>query len=683
VVADGFGTEVIEYGAWRAGLAEALSTYAGWLENSGHAELSARLTPRLRALVARLSDERISIAVVAEFSRGKSELINALFFSRYGRRVLPSGAGRTTMCPTELLYDASRPPSIRLLPIESRLREVPLFELRQRSDDWNEIPIEPGDRDSVARALDSVRATLVVSADEADALGLSDRVPGTGTPPDGVEIPRWRHAIVNFPDPLLARGLVVIDTPGLNAIGSEPELTLATIPNAEAVLFVLAADTGVTASDLEVWRKHVASTQRSGRLVVLNKIDGLWDELREPSEIHEEIRLQVESVAQALGVAPAAVFPVSAQKALVARVRGDEALYARSRLGDLERALAVEIVPRQRRLLAERILRDFEDIHAIVRGVLDARAAGMSSQIEELEALRGRKRSVVHRLAVRLKNERAAFDASVTHLQTVRSLLARHIQSIQSAIGLDALKAHVRDARESMHASRFSTGLSDSMTRLLEEARADFGRVRAETAEVQALIRSVQTTFSDEHGLILEPPASFPMARFDDEMAKIEALHRERFGPASLVTTEKWALTRRFFDSVAAHLKALYLLAGSEIGNWGRELLLPVETRIGERQRLLVQRFESLRRVGEAVESLEVRIGELSADQGSVEREIAATTELASVVEARLALAIAESPDRQTDSGRRNRSGHAAGDVRQAVSAEVGTPLANGLGLGV
>jgi hypothetical protein len=61
-----------------------------------------------------------------------------------------------------------------------------------------------------------------------------------------VEISHWRHAIINFPHPLLKQGLVILDTPGLNAIGTEPELTLNLIPNAHAVLFILAADTGVT-----------------------------------------------------------------------------------------------------------------------------------------------------------------------------------------------------------------------------------------------------------------------------------------------------------------------------------------------------------------------------------------------------------------------------------------------------
>ena len=98
-----------------------------------------------------------------------------------------------------------------------------------------------------------------------------------------VDIPCWRHAVINFPHPLLQQGLVILDTPGLNAIGTEPELTLNLLPNAHAVLFILAADAGVTKTDLEVWNRHLAGDDpatRAGRIVILNKIDGLWDELR-------------------------------------------------------------------------------------------------------------------------------------------------------------------------------------------------------------------------------------------------------------------------------------------------------------------------------------------------------------------------------------------------------------------
>jgi hypothetical protein len=114
----------------------------------------------------------------------------------------------------------------------------------------------------------------------------------------------------------------------LNA-SAEPELTMSMIPNAHAVLFLLSMDTGVTRSDLEVWKKHV-QPRVARRLAVLNKIDLLWDDIKSEEEINESIARQLDMTARLLELPPGSVLPLSAQKALVARVRGDKALLERS-----------------------------------------------------------------------------------------------------------------------------------------------------------------------------------------------------------------------------------------------------------------------------------------------------------------------------------------------------------------
>ena len=136
----------------------------------------------------------------------------------------------------------------------------------------------------MARAIQKVAEVRRVTQAEAAALGFwHDEVPEDNPLPgaDGlIEVPKWRHALINMAHPLLKQGLVILDTPGLNAIGAEPELTVSLLPQAHAVVFILAADTGVTKSDL-TWRQHLAvlGEGRESRLVVLNKIDTMWDAL--------------------------------------------------------------------------------------------------------------------------------------------------------------------------------------------------------------------------------------------------------------------------------------------------------------------------------------------------------------------------------------------------------------------
>ncbi len=92
-------TSFEEYSAWRDGLSAEVRAMREWLESAQL--LEGEIGNRLGGAIDRLAEDRLMIAFVAEFSRGKSELINAIFFANYGKRILPSSAGRTTMCPTE------------------------------------------------------------------------------------------------------------------------------------------------------------------------------------------------------------------------------------------------------------------------------------------------------------------------------------------------------------------------------------------------------------------------------------------------------------------------------------------------------------------------------------------------------------------------------------------------------
>src|SRR5690606_21473440 len=120
----------------------------------------------------------------AEFSRGKSELINAIFFSEYGERVLPSSAGRTTMCPTELLYEETTPPCIRLLPIETRGEPYSTSEYRDRPKAWTTLPLKVNSPREMLEAFRQVSLTKKVTVEEAVRYGLYDEAGH-----DGIDAP--------------------------------------------------------------------------------------------------------------------------------------------------------------------------------------------------------------------------------------------------------------------------------------------------------------------------------------------------------------------------------------------------------------------------------------------------------------------------------------------------------------
>ena len=120
-----FKDQLHEYAQWREQLIQAIEMYQEWRTRYGMSDPHS--TDTILNISTNLKHDRVTLAFAAEFSRGKTELINALFFAETGLRLLPSSPGRTTMCPTELFYD-SKGSYIRLLNIESRLEDISLME---------------------------------------------------------------------------------------------------------------------------------------------------------------------------------------------------------------------------------------------------------------------------------------------------------------------------------------------------------------------------------------------------------------------------------------------------------------------------------------------------------------------------------------------------------------------------
>lgn len=350
-----FNQDLDKYGAWRKQFALRLKLLSEWLID--HDLMQPGVRDRLEQLHAEVKNDKIMVAFVAEFSRGKSELINAVFFAGYGQRIMPASAGRTTMCPTELAFDAEVPPCLRLLPIETRLQPQSLLDWRSAPHKWERLDLDVNDPKQLAKAIQKVAEVRRVNRSEAAALGFWNEETPDDNPllgADGlIEVPKWRHALINMAHPLLKQGLVILDTPGLNAIGAEPELTVSLLPQAHAVVFILAADTGVTKSDLTIWREHlsVLGEGHGSRLVVLNKIDAMWDALSSPEQVQLQIASQRTDSAEILGLSPEQVIAVSAQKGLLAKVNRDEQLLRASNLLELEAALGVGLLGRRRKIL--------------------------------------------------------------------------------------------------------------------------------------------------------------------------------------------------------------------------------------------------------------------------------------------------------------------------------------------
>ncbi|HEV2609895.1 MAG TPA: dynamin family protein [Noviherbaspirillum sp.] len=610
-----------EYSDWRSGVVAALERYRAWVATSELSDASS--DQRFVRLQARLADDKLTIAFVAEFSRGKSELINAIFFADYGQRILPSSAGRTTMCPTELLYDETFPPSIRLLPIETRAQAQSTSEFKQQSQIWTVLPLDISSGDGMLEAFKQVSLTKRVPVEEAKSYGLydeNDPDAALSVDRDGmVEISQWRHAIVNFPHPLLKKGLVIVDTPGLNAIGTEPELTLNLIPNAHAVLFILAADTGVTKSDIEVWRSHIGAG--AGRMVVLNKIDSMWDELRSEDEVEQQIDKQVATVAHTLSLPPFQVFPVSAQKGLVGKVNRDAALLTKSRLLELENALSNELIPSKQDIIRAQLSSEVNELTASKQALLASRTRNVVEQLMELKSLRGKNQSIVEHMMKRVDIEKQEFDNSLLKLQGTRAVFTRLSTEVFTSLGMDILKEDIRKTREAMDKSKFSSGLRAAVKVFFHQVLSNLAQSGRKTDEIAEMMSVMYRKFSTEHGLALSTPMPFSLDKYVEEIKMIEGVYQKQFNAAAILTTPQVILMQKFFDSIASRVKQSFLQANRDVEAWLKVVMAPLEAQIWEHKSQLKKRKQSIERIHMATDSLEEKVQSLEKMQAELEAQ--------------------------------------------------------------
>ena len=615
------------YTEWRKALVDTICDYRSWLNEQ---ELNdGQVDQRIQQLLDRLREDKLNVAFVAEFSRGKSELINAIFFAGYGTRLLPSSAGRTTMCPTELLYDKAKPSSIMLLPIETRLSDATTTEYKRYPEEWKLIPFDVDSNESMVNAFKEVSNTKSVSLLEAEKYGLFDpssaddalSVNKDGT----IDVPSWRYAMINFPHPLLEQGLVILDTPGLNAIGTEPELTLNMLPNAHAVLFILAADTGVTKSEIDVWRQYISGTRwkQKGRLAVLNKIDGLWDELKNEADIQAELTKQIKSSAELLGLETNQIFPISAQKGLLAKVNNDGELLVKSRILELERALSDELIPSKKEIVRDNTKNEIEDLIANSHLILDARLSGINDQLVELRGLRGKNEDVVEHMMNKVKVDKENFEKGLQRFQALRSIFSQHTNRLFTLLGMESLKSHVHTTRETMIDASFTKTIRAAMDNFFSELKKRLISSDTQIDEIKKMMDVMYDKFSKEHGLRKSEPPAFSTLRYQKELAKLERAYKEQFNTAfNMIAHEKMTLTSRFFETLASRVIHVYEVANRDVENWLKAVISPMESQVREHQLQLRRRLESIKRIYKATDTLEDRILELEAIEKGIQAQL-------------------------------------------------------------
>jgi Dynamin family len=612
-----FNDKLLEYSTWRQRMMVSVEDYRAWRQKY---ELETQTTAEsLAHLLQVLSDDRINLAFVAEFSRGKTELINALFFAQTGVRLLPSSPGRTTMCPTELFYDPGEGSYIRLLDIESRYENTPFFELKKDTQRWKHIDLDQNDPKQMQAAFQELVAVKNVPKDKAVDLGLFNEQEAAEQGiknPESVEIPCWRHALISFPHPLLQAGLGILDTPGLNALGSEPELTLSLLPSAQAVVFVVAADTGVTKSDLTMWNQHVSrvTNAQKGLAVVMNKIDSMWDDLSGDAGYEQSIKTQVKATATTLAVAEKNIFPISAKQALIAKIKNDGELLERSKIGALEDYLSGDIIQHRQKIMLGVVLRDMGFLINESMTLIDIKFANDTNQLSEFCLIDVDNRDKLVEMTETAKAQQVAYFDNMEHFKVISGEFRKKFGILIEALSPARFDAILKINRIEISNSITTHSMRQGIKKLFSDLNDLLHDCLLISNELQKFILRIHGEFNTSYGFKEISPQLFDITEFMEELEELFKNGEEFRLSTKTALTEKSLVVQKLYNTLVFQARNTLFRARREALVWGENVLSPVKNQILDHKKQIENRLAVLMAANESEKKLKENITRLESD---------------------------------------------------------------------
>jgi hypothetical protein len=538
-----------------------------------------------RELLARLAEDRFQLAVVGQFSRGKSTLMNSIL----GQAYLPTGALPMTSVVTSVHY-GTRP--------RVRVR-------RRRDERW---PIET--------SLDELVRFVAQASAEREELQVV-------------------AAEVEVPAEILRLGFHFIDTPGIgSAIAANTATTKRFLPEADAVIFVTSFDAPLSEPELEFLadvRRHVDKL-----FFVVNKLD-----LVSPGDAEAIVRFVRDRLADDAEGGDLRIFAISARDALEAKVRGSSERLAASGLPELEGSLVQFLTAEKARSFLLRVGSRAERVLAWQRFDLELGRAGSTKGAhrggEAVERLQARVRELIadeRRVAGRLLEQvedelaRILTDRSRGWAQELGRRLGSEVEerwpdppSRRAARGwLQEISSYLRDAaprltedwlrQRLLEARGLLISLAADHLAVLQSMEAAVERLGAETFGVTMPRAETEATWS---------PADLPLLGIEEVRLNLDlrAPSRLRARPGSRPESQPLGhLQASFDDAVRTYCDELSaaLLRGAR--RWVQDVAdrAASETHRAAERVLERSRKPANDREFTALEQIEIRLGEFRAE---------------------------------------------------------------------
>jgi hypothetical protein len=345
----------------------------------------------------------------------------------------------------------------------------------------------------------------------------------------------------------------------------------------------------------------------------------LWDELKTQQEIDAAQARMIESTAETLGLQKDKVFAVSAQKALLGRIRDEHDMVRRSGIESLERYLADEIIPIRRQLLARAVTNELGTMMAASKVTLSQKLSANQHAIAELASVQGKSRDLVMKLWAAISEEKEAYNNALAEYKVNKLHFNQRRIALLDMLNPMKMDALCAKSRQGMDESWTTMTLIRSMRELIRMMNEEFDRVSTAGEDVKKLMASVYNTF---HVKFKFKQMDFPPLDFEGPRAKLQRLVEEtdKFcsDPINIVGLEKRFMIGRFYARLVEAARLAFGQARSETERWLIQVPQPLENQIQAHKEQIQARLDSLQKVNDRKGTIDAEMGKLNAQRAEL-----------------------------------------------------------------
>ena len=286
--------------------------------------------------------------------------------------------------------------------------------------------------------------------------------------------------------------------------------------------------------------------------------------------------------------------PISAQKALLGRIKDDKALILRSQINDVEDVLANTILGNKESVMWDNIIGQSSRLIEDAQQVLKSRKEQLEKQAEEIKGIRGSTESELNELLEKSRIAQQEFKKRQLALRPSQRLLERQTEVLLDSIGKEPLDEIIQRTLHEMVESRTSIGMMRTTRRFYQAIEAMMNEFCREAELSNKMAESMYAKFSRDFDVDLLEARYLKAKIYRRELQHLLDESSQLNRNLMLTLAEQSVAVKRFFTTTVNNIAMFFKHIRKELRQWSREVMLPLLQQVNSLRDLLDQNHQQL-----------------------------------------------------------------------------------------